>query len=91
MSHHFKNSFPSGNVIVTSVGLILSILNELELNTVIFPAKSIAVILITALSVLYQGGIVHTYNQSFSVPTDILDMSEKSHKIEYWICNGVAP
>jgi len=88
-SPHFKYSSQFGVVIVISVGLILSILKELPTNVVELPARSVAIILINAVSVLYQAGIVHKYEPSFSVHVEILYVSEKSHRLEYCICSGL--
>jgi hypothetical protein len=72
---------------ITSVGLMLSILNEFHKNVVEFHAKSVAIILSLAVSVLYHTGIVQLYEPSFGVAPDITYISEKFHRLEY--CNSI--
>jgi hypothetical protein len=67
---------------------VLSRVNVLPVNVVVFPARSVAIILMLA-NVLSTAGNIRLYNQSLSVPVLIIECNVDRPSLEYCRTSGV--
>lgn len=87
---HLRYSDPVGYINVGPVGGVLSILKSELRNVAVFPARSVAIILICADDVSTEF-TVRLNDPSLFVPVDMILSTHQNALMEYSICNAVGP